>query len=155
MKSVMLRALSGMVADTGELGSAIERAHEYIRAPCVWKQVESKPASGEASKPGEPGLAIFTTGHYSLIESRGDRPAPELGKMTDADKIKLFDTLLANAGTYEFDGTTLTRTVQVAKNQSVVGRSMSSQIVLSGNRFVETLTTGRNKGGTFTYERVE
>jgi hypothetical protein len=32
---------------------------------------------------------------------------------------------------------------------------MSSQIVLSGNRFVETLTTGRNKGGTFTYERVE
>lgn len=121
----------------------------------VWKQVESKPASGEASKPGEPGLAIFTTRHYSLIESRGDRPAPELGKMTDADKIKLFDTLLANAGTYEFDGTTLTRTVQVAKNQSVVGNSMSSDIVLSGNRFVETLTTGRNKGGTFTYERVE
>jgi Lipocalin-like domain len=121
----------------------------------VWRQVEATSANGEISKSNLPSLAIFTDRYYALMEITGERPAPAPGEATDADKLKLYDTLLANSGTYEFDGTTVTRHAQIAKNQAVIGSAITSQVAVSGNRFVETITDGRNKGKKFTYERVE
>ena len=67
----------------------------------------------------------------------------------------MFDTFVANAGTYEFDGTTVTRQAQVAKDQALIGRTVASQITVTANRFVDTQSDGPNMGRKFTYERVE
>jgi hypothetical protein len=99
----------------------------------VWKVVEVvPPGSNTPEKPStsitnpQPGLLVFTKGYYSGMAITADQPRAELApakdpsNLTDAEKIARYEhwsRFIANAGTYEFNGSTLTMHAMVAKNQ--------------------------------------
>ncbi|MDP9203695.1 MAG: lipocalin-like domain-containing protein [Gemmatimonadota bacterium] len=65
-------------------------------------------ASNNASP--QPSLFIFTRHHYSQMWIRGTQPRAlfKAEEPTDEEKIPAFDSFVANTGTYEVMGTTLT-----------------------------------------------
>lgn len=69
-----------------------------------------------------PNLFIFTPRHYSMAWVVGaDEPFTERWKPTDEEKIRRFDSLVVNAGTYEIDGDTITACPIVARIPDFVG----------------------------------
>ena len=99
----------------------------------VWKVAEVvPPGSNTPEKPStpitnpQPGLLVFTKGYYSGMAITADQPRAALApakdprNLTDAEKIARYEhwnIFIANAGTYEFNGSTLTMHAMVAKNQ--------------------------------------
>ena len=73
----------------------------------VWRvaEITTITADGETgnSKP-QPGLFIFTRGHYSAIWTPGSQPRPpyaDTWRPTGEEKIRAYDSIIVNAGTYE------------------------------------------------------
>ena len=102
----------------------------------VWKVAEvAPPASNTNEKPTpitspQPGLLIFTKGYYSGMSVTANQPrtaaapAKDPSTLTDAEKIARYEQwapFIANAGTYELKGSTLTMHAMVAKNPDVMG----------------------------------
>jgi len=102
----------------------------------VWKVTEVvPPASNANEKPTsitspQPGLLILTKGHYSSMAVTANQPrtaaadAKDPNNLTDAEKIARYEQwapFIANAGTYELKGSTLTMHAMVAKNPDVMG----------------------------------
>jgi hypothetical protein len=101
----------------------------------VWKVTEVvAPASNPNEKPTaitspQPGLLIFTKGYYSGMSVTATQPraavaaAKDPQNLTDAEKIARYEQwrpFIANAGTYEVKGSTLTMRAMVAKNPDVM-----------------------------------
>ena len=101
----------------------------------VWKVAEVvPPASSANEKPTpvtspQPGLLIFTKGYYSGMSVTAMQPrtaaAPpkDPSNLTDAEKIARYEVwapFIANAGTYEVKGSTLTFHPMVAKSPDVM-----------------------------------
>ena len=92
----------------------------------VWKIAEvTNTATNTTNKTPQPSLLIFARGHYSWLQVQGTtarkaRPAAATpGTLTDAEKVAAYDEwapLTANTGTFAVKGSTLSRTLQVAKN---------------------------------------
>ena len=118
----------------------------------VWKVAEVvPPASSPDAKPTpitspQPGLLIFTKGYYSGMAVTASQPrtaaAPpkDPRNLTDAEKIALYDQwvpFIANAGTYEVKGSTLTLHVMVAKNPGMMTTesTVTWEFKLEGNTF--------------------
>jgi len=105
----------------------------------VWKITEvvtTGPNAATNSSP-QPSLVIFARGHYSIISVGGTTartavPQPkDPNNPTDAEKIALYEhwrQLTANAGTYEVNGTTMTRRPMVAKNHSDMTASAATVV---------------------------
>jgi hypothetical protein len=77
----------------------------------------------------QPSLYVFLGRHYSLMHVPGDQPRarfgggePTLGSLqpTNAEKLAAYDSLIANAGTYEASEGTLTLRPIVAKNPNLM-----------------------------------
>jgi hypothetical protein len=112
----------------------------------VWKVAEVQVIGGQnprtISSP-QPGLYIFTNGHYSIMTITGDKPRTAIPQgtagtpATDADKIALYDhwaPFTANSGTYTIKGTTLTTKPLVAKNEGVMqGPGQTREFKIEGN----------------------
>ena len=108
---------------------AVSIAQQGATSPIdgVWKIAEvtvtgSNPSTNSSPQPS---LVIFARGHYSWIQVQGTtarkaRPAAATpGTLTDAEKVAAYDEwapLTANTGTFAVKGSTLSRTLQVAKN---------------------------------------
>jgi hypothetical protein len=101
----------------------------------VWKVAEVvPPASSANEKPTsitspQPGLLIFTKGYYSGMSVTATQPrtaaaAPkDPSNLSDAEKIARYEVwapFIANAGTYEIKGSTLTLHPMVAKSPDVM-----------------------------------
>ncbi|MFZ0064137.1 MAG: hypothetical protein WAL47_19050 [Pyrinomonadaceae bacterium] len=101
----------------------------------VWKLVEvvtppKTPAEKATSiTDPQPGMIIFTKGHYSGIAVRARQPraavapAKDPANLTDAEKIARYEQwspFMANSGTYEVKGTTLQMHPIVAKSVEVM-----------------------------------
>ena len=93
----------------------------------VWKiaEVVTTGANAATNATPQPGLIIFTRGHYSWVTVNGTTPraqspaAKDAARLTDAEKIARYDEwgrFTAQAGTFEVKGTTVTRHALVAKN---------------------------------------
>ena len=97
----------------------------------VWKVAEVTPPARTATEKvtpitsPQPGLLIFTRGYYSGIAVTATQPrtaaapAKDPANLTDAEKIARYEQwrqFIANAGTYEVKGSTLTMNRMVAKN---------------------------------------
>ena len=106
-------------------------AFTQIKSPIegVWKIAEvvvpAKDSSMKDTKISnpQPGLIIFTRGYYSTVVEQEARttaaPAKDPRNPTDAEKIALYaqwKPFTANSGTYEINGSTITRHSIVAKN---------------------------------------
>ena len=103
------------------------------RVAGVWRVLESVDESGPVpSTPRtthQPAIYIFTERHYSIQSINGAEPRPDLapsktpGKLSDADKLARYEhwaRFTANSGTYDLQGSRLTTTPIVAKNNQVM-----------------------------------
>ena len=97
----------------------------------VWRitEIVTTGANAVTNASPQPGLVIFTRGHYSYLSVNGSATRPEFApakdpaKLTDAEKLARFEQwnpFTAQSGTYEIAGTTLTRRPVVAKNVAVM-----------------------------------
>jgi hypothetical protein len=97
----------------------------------VWKitEVVTTGAGAATVASPQPGLLIFSRGHYSWVSVGGSSPrvqsaAPkDPNKLTEAEKAARYEEwnpFTANSGTFAIKGSTLTRQVQVAKNVGVM-----------------------------------
>jgi hypothetical protein len=115
----------------------------------VWKitDIVITGANAGTNPSPQPSLVIFTRGHYSYLSVNGSATRPEFtaakdpAKLTDAEKLARFEQwnpFTANAGTYEINGTTLTRRAIVAKNVTVMTTDAPfvSEFTLDGNTLV-------------------
>ena len=90
----------------------------------VWqiKQVATQSGALITDKP-LPGLFIFTPNHYSMlwVLSTKTEPFAERWNPTDDEKIKRFNSLIINSGTYEIKDSTLTTYPVVARIPELMG----------------------------------
>jgi hypothetical protein len=102
-------------------------------------------ANAASNKSPQPGIFVFTKGHYSIVTVGSTAPrmnvaaAANPGRWTDAEKIarfEAFDQFIANTGTYEVKGTTLTTHPIVAKNPATMGTTTTREFRIEGNTLV-------------------
>jgi hypothetical protein len=91
----------------------------------VWKLTEivvgSGANAGRHTTDVQPGLAIYTSRHYSLLYVQGFAARSALGDSATAEQsAKVWEAFTANAGTYELKDSTLSYTPSVAKNPEVM-----------------------------------
>jgi hypothetical protein len=84
----------------------------------VWQVTEwtTTGSNGRTISNPQPALYIFTGKYYSKLVVRGDKPRPNLSSNpTDAERLASFLPLLAQSGTYEVSGATLTTHIIVSQ----------------------------------------
>jgi hypothetical protein len=98
----------------------------------VWRAVESVDESGPVEttrRTHQPAIYIFTERHYSIQSINGAEPRPDVPRpvnpaaVTDADKLARYEhwaRFTAHSGTYDLQGSRLTVTPIVAKNNNVM-----------------------------------
>lgn len=83
-------------------------------------------------------------GRMTMLVVKDQRPAPpDPEKMTDQQRADLFRTMIAYAGTYTFDGTTMTSHLDVTWNQAWTGTDIVRHVTLQGSKL--TLTADPHK----------
>ena len=90
----------------------------------VWqiKEVATQSGALVTDKP-LPSIFIFTPGHYSMlwVLSTKTEPFAERWNPTDAEKIKRFNSMIINSGTYEVEDSTITMYPVVARIPDLMG----------------------------------
>jgi hypothetical protein len=107
----------------------------------VWRVVDP------TGQPG-PGVYIFTAKHYSMMVASADRPDIADMSQATADQLRaLWNPMIANAGAYEIQGTSVTIRPIVAKIPVVMkpGAYEVYAFRVEGNTL--TLTQQRNVRG--------
>jgi hypothetical protein len=103
----------------------------------VWKVTEIVVTGANASNVAnpQPGLFIFAQKHYSVMWVPGNQPRSLFKgeSPTDQEKIAAYDSFVANSGTYEVDGATLTLHPVVARSPNFMAGGVSkSQLRIEG-----------------------
>lgn len=106
---------------------------------------------GAAIQDAQPGIFIFTSTNYVFMYVNTAEPRPgydaEAG-MTDAEKMAAYDSLTANAGGYEIDGSKFTTYAYVAKDTNYMGgfpeNGVEHEFVRDGDALTITGTSGPN-----------
>ena len=104
----------------------------------VWKVTEIVVTGAGASHVAspQPGLFIFTRGHYSMMSVPGNQPRALFKgeEPTNEEKIPAFDSFVANTGTYEVTGSSLTTRPIVARYPNfMAGGSDKYQFRIEGS----------------------
>ena len=158
--AIALLATSGMAATAEDLASQIVG---------VWKlkNIERKElASGKAVKyfgKNPSGYLHFTKGGRWISEGFAEaRKVPAAPELSDAERVALFKTMFAYAGTYKLEGDKLILAIDASWNQAWTGTNqVFNKAVLSGTTmFLETapfkaVLDGADIIVTGTYDRVE
>jgi hypothetical protein len=92
----------------------------------VWqvKEIARQDGSGPIAGEPLPSIFIFTPRHYSMVWVFGAEPQGSFAERwnpTDAEKIRRFDSLVVNSGTYEIDGNTLIAHPVIARIPDFMG----------------------------------
>jgi hypothetical protein len=125
----MFRILKGLTLLL--LCTTVVSAQSSTKKPIegVWKVTEIVVTGANASNVAnpQPGLIIFTQKHYSVMWVPGNQPR-SLFKgedPTDQEKIAAYDSFVANSGTYELAGATLTLHPMVARSPNFMAGGVS------------------------------
>ena len=119
---------------------------------------ETDPTTGEISSP----YGLYPTGvssysadchMYEMIVSE-HRAAPASVVPTDAEKITLFDGLIAFSGRYIVDGSRLRYEVDASWNQSWTGSTQTRQFRIEENNLYVELPPTRNRDGKLTTPKL-
>jgi hypothetical protein len=158
--------LAGIVLLASRVGVVAQSKSGSI--PGVWQTVEvniagANPRTITIPKPG-PWLTIFTAKHYSRTEVQSEAPRPILADVAKAtaDELRtVWGPLVAEAGTYEVSGNTLTMHPVASKSPAAMapGAFIVSSYQLDGDSL--TIAQQRNQSGpyaspvTFKLVRIE
>jgi hypothetical protein len=101
-------------------------------------------------------------GRTIVIIVRGDRPKVEsIEKMTDQNRILLFQTLTSYAGTFYFDGTTIQHHIDISWNEMWTGTTQFRDVKTDGERLslsthpAPSARDGRMSVTTLVWEKVK
>jgi hypothetical protein len=95
-----------------------------------------------------------------LIVKSGRPKVKDVAAIDDATRVELFKTMLAYAGTYTFDGKTVTHHIDISSNESWTGRDQIRNVKLDGRKLVLTTnpqtnaTDGKMTVSVLTWERI-
>jgi hypothetical protein len=82
-------------------------------------------------------ITYGTDGRMMVIETSGDRPKPQdVESLSDQQRLELFSSLLAYAGTYEFDGKTIKHHIDVSWNEVWSGSIQERKVEKDGDRLI-------------------
>lgn len=155
------------------VGNSAVQEQKKIQLQGVWKAAEVVVPATNANEKGtsispQPGLLIFTKGYYSGMAVTGDKPrtavapAKDASNLTDAEKIARYEQwgpFIANAGTYEIKGSTLTMNRMVAKNVEAMttAASLTWELKLEGENTFWLIPTGdgATTGARVKFTRLE
>ena len=117
----------------------------------VWRTVEVT-LPGRTIKPSQPNLAVISARHYARVEDQSESPRPIVADATKATAEELravWGPFVAEAGTYELAGSTLTMRPLVSKNPAAMtaGAFIVYTCTVDGNDL--TVTQQRNQNGPF------
>lgn len=129
--SVLLLAVRGIAADTDQLIG-------------TWRLVSYQSklvATGETEDlfGNDPHgyITYGRDGRMMVLIVSGRRPHPgDLEKLTDQQRADLFRTMISYAGTYTFDGKTVTHHIDVSWNEVWTGTHQVRNVKLDGNRLI-------------------
>ncbi|HZE70580.1 MAG TPA: lipocalin-like domain-containing protein [Pyrinomonadaceae bacterium] len=125
----MFRILKGLTLLV--LCTIVVSAQSSTKKPIegAWKVTEIVvTGENESNVPNpQPGLIIFTQKHYSAMWVPGNQPRTLFkGDVpTNEEKIAAYDSFVANSGTYEVDGATLTLHPMVARSPNFMAGGVS------------------------------
>lgn len=101
-------------------------------------------------------------GRMSVLIVKEGRPKPQdIAKLTDEERAELFKTMVAYAGTYTFDGKTVTHHVDISWNQLWTGTDQLRNVKVQGKRLVirtnpqPSSIDGKISVTTLTWDKVE
>ncbi len=77
-------------------------------------------------------------GRVLCIMVSDKRPNIDVTKMTDKDRVELYNTIIAYSGTYAFDGKTLKIKVDISWNESWNGTVQVRTVKFEGNRMIHS-----------------
>jgi len=84
-------------------------------------------------------LSYGRDGRMSAILVMDDRPRPaDMAKATDAERVRLFDTMAAYAGAFTVSGGTVTHHVDVSWNENWTGTDQLRHFRIVGDRLYIT-----------------
>ena len=82
-------------------------------------------------------LSYGADGRMSAILGDSSRPnPPDLAKVTDEQRLKLYRTMNAYAGTFTLDGSTVTHHVEISMNQTWTGTDQVRHLTLDGDTLI-------------------
>jgi hypothetical protein len=107
-------------------------------------------------------ISYDVDGRMMVLIVRNPRPKPEgAEKITDQQRIDLFRTITAYAGTYKFDGSTIEHSIEISMNEVWSGTKQVRTIKQDGERLVYTTppfpfhTDGKMSINTLVWEKVK
>jgi hypothetical protein len=134
----------------------------------VWKVVSIETKEVESGKVTRPlgdqltGTFVFTRGgRFSGMVFRADRKSPASSNATEAERIALFNSLVAYNGVYRTEGNKLVMTIESSHIQSWNGTDRSLTVEFSGTRLtgrsapLKAASTGLEVVAENIWERLE
>jgi len=101
-------------------------------------------------------------GRMIVLIVRQPRPRPEgAEKITDQQRIELYRTITANAGTYRFDGATIEHNIDISMNEVWSGTKQVRMVKRDGERLIYSTppfpfhTDGKMSINTLVWEKVK
>jgi Lipocalin-like domain len=107
-------------------------------------------------------ISYEVDGRMMVLIVRNPRPKPESAeKTTDQQRIDLFRTIVAYAGTYKFDGSSIEHNIEISMNEVWSGTKQIRTIKRDGERLVYTTlpfpfsTDGKMSINSLTWEKIK
>jgi hypothetical protein len=100
-------------------------------------------------------------GRVFFIMTKENRAKPDdLTKLTDAERAELYNTMVAYAGTFTFDGKVATCKVDVSWNEIWTGTAQVRNVRFEGDRLIwstnpQTGIDGKRVVGVFVWEKLQ
>ena len=86
-------------------------------------------------------ISYSRDGRMYAILAKDERPKPtEMSKATSEQRVELFNTMAAYAGTFVFDGKTVTHNVDISWNENWTGTAQKRNVKIDGNKLSITTT---------------
>jgi len=103
-------------------------------------------ATGEVEEsfgPNPVGYIMYSKDHHMMVLiTRAERPKPTFANITDADRVRLFNTMAAYSGTYTFDGKVVKHHIDMSWNGVLTGTTQIREVRVEGDRLVYTTGPG-------------
>ncbi len=163
-----IAAFATALALLGILASAGSIAAQESSIVGGWILTSWETADGEVNSEPQRGLFMFTaSGQYSIMYVLGDQPRAEWSgeTQTDADKVRAYDSFVANSGRYSVDGNQITYEAAMAKNPNYManftpetagpegGNAATATFSVEGGVLTLRFTSGNAEGSTATFRR--
>ena len=94
-------------------------------------------------------LSYSRDGRMSALLAKDGRPKPtDLAKVTNEERVELFKTVIAYAGTFKFDGKTVTHYLDISWNETWTGTAQVRNVRLEGDKlYISTNPIPRPEDG--------